>query len=108
MIKPPGQVLPTKGALMKAYEKLFERYKALGEEKAALLEALDKLVTDLRDLMNASEGVAGLHRNGDVATWDELTRGGKISSWLSTFDDACELLSALNLPDETQDAPPRG
>lgn len=39
--------------------------------------ALLNLVADIQGLMSESEGVAGLHRNGDVAPWDELEPGGR-------------------------------
>lgn len=42
---------------------------------------LTKLLTALHRLAEESEGVAGLHQNGDVATWDELF-DGEFSSWL--------------------------
>lgn len=42
-----------------------------------LLEALNALVDDINALVSESHGVAGLHRNGDVATWDEILPGGR-------------------------------
>lgn len=42
-----------------------------------LLEALEALVDDINALVSESHGVAGLHRNGDVATWDEILPGGR-------------------------------
>lgn len=39
-------------------------------------------------LIAQSDGVIGLHRNGDSATWDELRAGGRLESWLSEFDEA--------------------
>lgn len=67
-----------------------------------LLETLTKLVADLDSLVADSKGVAGLHRNGDVATWGELTAGGRFEGWLSSLDDARDLLDQLN---QTQSAP---
>lgn len=55
--------------------------------------ALEVLVKSLDDLIADSEGVAGLHRNGDVATWDELTSGGRFEDWLSSLDAARAALS---------------
>lgn len=37
-------------------------------------------------LINDSHGVAGLHLNGDVASWDELRTGGRFEEWLRDFD----------------------
>lgn len=42
-------------------------------------------------LIHNSKGVAGLHLNGDVATWDELRTGGRFEEWLYEFDDALEI-----------------
>lgn len=47
-----------------------------------LLKALEDLVSDIEALISESEGVVGLHRNGDVATWDELDVTGQYSEWL--------------------------
>lgn len=41
-------------------------------------------------LINESEGVAGLHQNGDVASWDSLQTGGMFEEWLIEFDDAVD------------------
>lgn len=46
------------------------------------LAALQRLHTDVEALMADSEGVAGLHHNGDVATWDDLAEGGPFSDWM--------------------------
>jgi hypothetical protein len=54
----------------------------LEEENAQLKKAL----TAVRTLMNHSEGVAGLHLNGNVATWDELLAGDE--AWLTDFRKA--------------------
>lgn len=40
------------------------------------------------DLINESYGVAGLHQNGDVASWEELRTGGNHEDWLVEFDEA--------------------
>jgi len=39
-------------------------------------------------LMNESQGVFGLHLNGDLSPWDELRTVGRFESWLSKFDQA--------------------
>jgi hypothetical protein len=46
-----------------------------------------ELVKDLDDLRECSEGIAGFHRNGDLAPWDELSESGRYP-WLSSFDRA--------------------
>jgi hypothetical protein len=53
--------------------------------RVAALEAGGRAVLQL---INESRGVAGLHRNGDVATWDELRTGGRYEEWLVDFDAA--------------------
>lgn len=44
------------------------------------------LVQDIGELIGNSEGVAGLHMNGDVAPWASLTEGGEFGAWLGSFD----------------------
>lgn len=46
-------------------------------QRDELLAALRGLVGDVQGLMEESEGVACLHRNGDVAPWSELDAGGR-------------------------------
>ncbi|ELY1969548.1 hypothetical protein SL040_000774 [Aeromonas salmonicida] len=41
---------------------------AMTKQRDVLLEALN----GVQGVMNYSQGVAGWHRNGDIATWDEL------------------------------------
>lgn len=43
-------------------------------------------------LIHDSQGVAGLHLNGDVAPWSELRTGGRFEEWLYEFDDALEIV----------------
>jgi hypothetical protein len=62
------------------------------EDKVANLEEenaqLKKALAAVRTLMNNSEGVSGLHMNGDVAPWDELLEGGRFEEWLIEFSKA--------------------
>ena len=44
--------------------------------------ALERLISDIQALSDSSQGIEGLHRNGDPAPWDELLEGGCYSSWL--------------------------
>lgn len=48
------------------------------------MEALRRIVHDLDELIGHSDGVAGLHGNGDVAPWDDLT-DGPYSAWLGSI-----------------------
>lgn len=51
---------------------------------AELVEAAEHVLRDIDDLVASSEGVAGLHMNGDVADWQSLLDGGSFGSWLSS------------------------
>lgn len=42
----------------------------------------ERLTESFATLMEHSTGVAGLHLNGDVAQWSELTEGGRFEEWL--------------------------
>lgn len=53
------------------------------------------LVQDIDELIGNSEGVAGLHMNGDVAPWSSLTEGGEFGSWLGSFDRLRDHLDTL-------------
>lgn len=59
-----------------------DRYKA----------ALGRLVGDLDGLISQSDGVSGLHLNGDIAQWDELLYGGTYETWLMSLEVARKAL----------------
>lgn len=61
-------------------------------------EALQELCFDLRVLMENSIGVDGLHKNGEVAPWDDITEGGRFSTWLSDYNRAVALLAKDKKP----------
>jgi len=65
-------------------------------QNTQLKEALAHLVFDLRELMDSSEGVEGLHLNGDVARWNSLTEGGRFEGWLMSLDEAERILEEIN------------
>lgn len=44
--------------------------------------ALNELLDDIDALVSESEGVAGLHLNGDIAPWSDLLEGGRFEEWL--------------------------
>jgi hypothetical protein len=48
------------------------------------LSALQRLHTDVESLIADSEGVYGLHDNGDPAPWDDLMEGGQFEDWIGT------------------------
>ena len=53
-----------------------------------LLEGLKRVVFDLNELSDNSDGVIGLHRNGDIARWSSLRSGGFNEGWLLSIDEA--------------------
>lgn len=69
----------------------------LAESQAArlaaeqMVERMKKGLDAVTDLIAESHGVAGLHLNGDIATWDELRKGGRFDTWLIDFDEALSL-----------------
>jgi hypothetical protein len=63
-----------------------DELEALREEVKRLragLAAVESLILD-------SDGVYGLHLNGDPSPWGELRSGGKFEDWLYEFDRAIE------------------
>lgn len=53
-------------------------------------ELMKKGLDAVEELINDSSGVAGLHQNGDIASWSELRTGGRFEAWLLAFDDGRE------------------
>lgn len=51
-------------------------------------EKLKKGIIAVRELINESYGVGGLHENGDMAAWGELEQGGALEEWLLAFNEA--------------------
>ena len=66
------------------YERLL---KDVEQDAKLLRKRATKLAKQLRSLIDDSEGAAGLHRNGDVAPWAELLRGGEYEDWLDGLDE---------------------
>ena len=48
------------------------------------IERLVKGLQSVQSIMEQSEGVAGLHLNGEIAKWDDLLTG----SWLEDYHEA--------------------
>lgn len=63
---------------------LFDELKALQKENAILRKG----IAAVRALIVESEGVTGLHQNGDTAPWDSLLPGGGHEEWLLDFSKA--------------------
>lgn len=62
---------------------------------ARLVEAATVFAHDVRDLIANSDGVAGLHMNGDMAEWESLLPGGSFSPWLQSIADLESLLTSI-------------
>lgn len=74
----------TVAALRAVYEKSVRALR----EKDAELEQLRAGVEAVNVLIESSEGVAGLHLNGDLAPWVELLAGGRFEGWLAPLSAA--------------------
>ena len=44
----------------------------------------------VENLIMESNGVIGLHLNGDIANWESLRTGGQYEDWLSDYDKALD------------------
>lgn len=79
---------------------------AAQEQAAAHKRSLDVLriecaaarvaIHAIYDLIEASHGVTGLHRNGDVVPWSELQAGGRFESWLAALQSASDAAVATD------------
>jgi len=81
-----GSVAVGREHTMDREEQIARLWAAAGE----MHEALSHLLKAIRDLVAESDGVAGLHLNGDIATWDELLH----SPWLGDAMDKAEAVLA--------------
>ena len=75
-----------KSALMAAHA--INSHDELVAMNKELLEGLKRVVFDLNELSNNSDGVIGLHQNGDIARWSSLRSGGFNEGWLLSIDEA--------------------
>lgn len=53
-------------------------------------------------LIDESQGVFGLHLNGDPSPWEELRSGGKFEDWLNDFDSAMEAVAELKMEEQAR------
>lgn len=60
-----------------------------------MIAALRAVLADLDGLMEESKGVAGLHLNGDLASWEWL----ESNNWLNGVDGAHRILAQLDNAD---------
>jgi len=66
--------------------------------QADLAKAAITALHDLDDLVANSEGVSGLHLNGDMAPWSEIMDGGAYGAWLQSVERLREAIHALTPP----------
>lgn len=64
-----------------------------GVVPAGWMASISGLVDDIDGLLEESIGVYGLHKNGDVSPWNEITPGGRFER-LTHLNDVRALLSA--------------
>ncbi len=62
-------------------------------DKRKLIETVHKGLMDVINLMNESEGVAGLHLNGNLAPWSEFEQQNN-GEWFSDFWEAVRVVDA--------------
>jgi len=74
----------TECALRRALERSTREIVALKAE----LKTTTLGLLAVKALIEESHGVVGLHLNGDVAPWSELSTGGRFEQWLVDFDTA--------------------
>jgi uncharacterized protein YoaH (UPF0181 family) len=74
---------------------------ALAQQPAAVNGLAARLVDELDGLVSESDGVSGLHLNGDVATWEELLPGGRFEC-LSSLDELREALASAQQQQQTR------
>lgn len=65
-------------------QSLEDRIAELKAENAKLKAGIDAV----HALIDESEGVYGLHLNGDGALWGDLLSGGRFEEWLCEFSKA--------------------
>ena len=68
-------------------DSLKSKLQSAEQERDQLKAQVNGMKQAIDDLVRDSEGVAGLHQNGDVAPWDELLTGGRFDEWLCVLDD---------------------
>jgi hypothetical protein len=81
-----------------------DMYRQIVDERDQLKAQINGMKEAIDDLVRSSEGVAGLHQNGDVAPWDELLTGGRFDEWLRVFDDTPQQCLATHDADVAKSA----
>jgi hypothetical protein len=76
------------------------------EEMKLPKELFDKIIqgfASVNNLIDESDGVDGLHLNGDVAPWKDLQQGGKFEEWLIDFNNADQHLNRFLESEKTKE-----
>lgn len=73
------------------YEAFEKAKKDLSDYLTEKLQKMAKGITAVQQLIDESVGVEGLHKNGDVAYWQDLLPGGRHEGWLSDFGNAVDI-----------------
>lgn len=60
-------------------------------ENEVRIERLVKGLQAVASLMGESEGVAGLHRNGEIANWDELLTGAWLEDYHAAMNEVIDM-----------------
>lgn len=68
------------------------KIKELEARESIAITHLTQVVEEMNFLMNDSQGVAGLHLNGDIAKRESLLRGGSDDSWLTYLSEAADFV----------------
>jgi len=63
------------------------------ERQDLLIQTLKNGIFSVAELIDNSDGVVGLHLNGELARWSDLREGGYFESWLIGYDDALYTVS---------------
>lgn len=78
-----------------------EELETLANKQDAEIERLKGGLCAVNSLINNSQGIYGLHLNGEPAPWGELRTGGAFEEWLKEFDDALGLNEQRSGRDES-------
>lgn len=78
------------------FDKLRDANLSLAMESHQQQAHIERLRECLSCLIENSDGVAGLHLNGEIAPWDSLSAGGHFEEWLFPFSETpAQSLEAL-------------
>lgn len=56
-------------------------------ENSKIRDAASCVLHDIDNLVSNSQGVIGLHKNGDVAEWSDILEGGTFEAWLMSIEN---------------------